>query len=94
MDKSRLMVISYDISEDRRRTQIHKALKSYGQWMQYSLFECTLTEMQKVRLWNRLDQLIEPASDNIRLYHLCESCARKVERIGGDLPQEENVFFV
>jgi len=27
-----------------RRTQIHKILKSYGQWMQYSVFECELTD--------------------------------------------------
>ncbi|MEX0269390.1 CRISPR-associated endonuclease Cas2, partial [Leptolyngbyaceae cyanobacterium UHCC 1019] len=37
------LVISYDISEDKRRTKIHKILKSYGQWMQFSVFECDLT---------------------------------------------------
>jgi hypothetical protein len=31
------IVISYDIPEDKRRTRIHKILKSYGQWMQYSV---------------------------------------------------------
>ena len=41
------ILISYDISEDKRRTKIHKMLKSYGQWMQYSVFECAdLTETQ------------------------------------------------
>jgi len=40
------VVISYDIPEDKRRTKIHKTLKSYGQWMQYSVFECDLTETQ------------------------------------------------
>ncbi|MFM7575972.1 MAG: CRISPR-associated endonuclease Cas2, partial [Microcystaceae cyanobacterium] len=38
------VVVSYDISEDKRRTKVHKILKSYGQWMQFSLFECDLTE--------------------------------------------------
>jgi len=89
----KLFVISYDISEDRRRTRLHKILKSYGQWMQYSLFECRLTDTQQARMWNRLHQLIKPEVDSIRLYHLCEGCARRVERIGGEKPQDEPLFF-
>ena len=34
------LVITYDIADDKRRTKIHKVLKSYGQWMQFSVFEC------------------------------------------------------
>ncbi|BAZ29225.1 hypothetical protein NIES4074_16640 [Cylindrospermum sp. NIES-4074] len=40
------IVVSYDISEDKRRTKIHSVLKGYGQWMQYSVFECDLTPTQ------------------------------------------------
>lgn len=29
------LVVTYDVPEDKRRTKIHKILKSYGQWMQY-----------------------------------------------------------
>ncbi|MEQ9359931.1 MAG: CRISPR-associated endonuclease Cas2 [Coleofasciculus chthonoplastes F2-STO-03] len=34
----------YAVPEDKRRTKIHSILKSYGQWMQYSVFECSLTD--------------------------------------------------
>lgn len=50
------VVVCYDISENKRRTRIHKILKSYGEWMQFSVFECDLTEMQYARLrddWRR-----------------------------------------
>ena len=87
------MVISYDIPEDKRRTKIHKILKSYGQWMQYSVFECDLTETQYAKLRSRLSKQIEPNQDSIRFYFLCGCCKGKVERIGGESLRDETIFF-
>lgn len=86
-------VISYDISEDKRRTKIHNILKSYGQWMQYSVFECQLTDTQYAKLRSRLNKLIKPDTDTIYFYHLCACCIGKVERIGGEPPRDDTVFF-
>jgi len=88
------IVISYDVPDNKRRTKIHKALKSYGQWMQYSVFECRLTTTQLAKLQARLSQLIEPKDDSIRFYYLCEACNRRIERIGGQMPRDESIFFV
>ena len=68
------VVITYDISEDKRRTKIHKILKSYGQWMQFSVFECNLTDTEFARLRLRLNKLIKPEQDSIRFYFLCACC--------------------
>jgi CRISPR-associated protein Cas2 len=88
------VVITYDISEDKRRTKIHKVLKSYGQWMQFSVFECNLTETQYARLRLRLGKLIKPDQDSIRFYFLCACCKDKVERIGGEQVRDDSIFFV
>jgi CRISPR-associated protein Cas2 len=87
------VVISYDISEDKRRTKIHKILKSYGQWMQYSVFECDLTDTQYAKLRSRLRKLIKDDEDSIRFYFLCACCQGKVERIGGEAIRDETIFF-
>lgn len=87
------VVVSYDISEDKRRTKIHKVLKSYGQWMQLSVFECDLTATQYAKLRSRLAKLIKPERDSIRFYFLCGSCHEKVERIGGEPVRDDTVFF-
>ncbi|MBE9063433.1 CRISPR-associated endonuclease Cas2 [cf. Phormidesmis sp. LEGE 11477] len=87
------VVITYDISEDKRRTKIHKILKSYGQWMQFSVFECALTKTEYVRLRDRLNKLIRAEEDSIRFYFLCECCQHKVERIGGEAVRDNTVFF-
>lgn len=87
------VVISYDISEDKRRTKIHKILSSYGQWMQFSLFECDLSETEYAKLRSRLSKLIKPDEDSIRFYFLCACCKNKVERIGGETIRDETIFF-
>lgn len=87
------VVISYDISEDKRRTKIHKILKSYGQWMQFSVFECDLTDTQYAKLRSRLRKLIKDDQDSIRFYFLCACCQGKVERIGGEAIRDETIFF-
>lgn len=87
------VVISYDISEDKRRTKVHSLLKSYGQWMQYSVFECDLTKAQYAKLRDRASKLIQPETDSIRFYFLCECCHRKVERIGGEAVRDNTIFF-
>jgi CRISPR-associated protein Cas2 len=87
------IVVAYDIPEDKRRNKIHKILKSYGQWMQYSLFECDLTETQYAKLRSRLSKLIKSEQDSIRFYFLCGCCKGKVERIGGESLRDDTIFY-
>ena len=87
------VVVTYDIPEDKRRTKIHSILKSYGQWMQYSVFECSLTDTQYAKLRSRLNKVIKPDQDSIRFYFLCGCCQGKVERIGGEPLRDSSIFF-
>jgi CRISPR-associated protein Cas2 len=50
------VLVCYDISEDKRRTKIHKILKSYGEWKQYSVFHCDVTDTQYARMRQRLSR--------------------------------------
>ena len=87
------IVVSYDVPEDKRRTKIHSILKSYGQWMQYSVFECSLSDTQYAKLRSRLNKVIKPDQDSIRFYFLCGCCQGKVERIGGEPLRDDTIFF-
>lgn len=62
------IVVSYDIPEDKRRTKIHSVLKSYGQWMQLSVFECDITLTQYAKLRSRLSKLIKPDTDSVQYF--------------------------
>ena len=36
------VVVSYDITNDRRRLKVMKTLEGFGERVQYSVFECRL----------------------------------------------------
>jgi CRISPR-associated protein Cas2 len=89
------LVISYDIQNDKRRTKIHKALKNYGSWIQYSVFECDIDKVDYLRLRHQLENLIDAnGDDSLRFYLLCEECKRKIKRIGGITPPENGTIVV
>ena len=89
-----LYVIAYDIPSDRRRTKVHKVLCGFGQWTQYSLFECHLTQKELVALRGKLDKLLKPEEDSLRFYPLCTPCVAKVVTIGSPKPEEQSVFVI
>ena len=76
------VVVSYDISDTRRRNRLHRALKDFGVRVQYSVFECVLDAKDVKRLEAAVRREIRD-DDHVRYYHLCESCARQVVALGG-----------
>ena len=89
-----LYIIAYDISSDKRRGKVHKALSAFGHWTQYSLFECYLNERDYLRLRQSLDRILEASHDSVRFYPLCGACRGRVETVGSPEPKEPDLFLV
>jgi len=88
-------VISYDVTDDRRRGRMAKVLSNYGKRVQYSVFECLLTKDALRDLTDKLLGLYDKAADSIRIYHLCEGCRKRVVIHGlGKVTEEEAVIIV
>jgi CRISPR-associated protein Cas2 len=94
MKTTMLYVIAYDIPNDKRRTKVHKALCGFGDWTQYSLFECFLDARELVQLRARLEVLLNPQEDSVRIYPLCAVCKESVETVGSQPPKEKTVFIL
>ena len=77
-----LIIVSYDVPSDRRRTRLAKALKDFGERVQLSVFECHLDDKRLERLKGRVAKLIDEEQDSVRLYRLCEACKGKLEILG------------
>lgn len=73
------IVVSYDIPDDKRRTKVSKVLEDYGKRVQYSVFECHVRLKDYERLQKRLRPLLVLKEDDIRFFHLCESCRRRAK---------------
>lgn len=88
-------VIAYDTPSDRRRRKLAKLLEGYGVRVQWSVFECRLSQDQITTLRRRLERLIQPAEDSVRLWPVPEkSCAQVVHlgRATGSTAWEDRVI--
>ncbi|NLS79496.1 MAG: CRISPR-associated endonuclease Cas2 [Chloroflexi bacterium] len=83
MAHKQFVVVTYDISNDRRRTRLHNLLLSYGTPVQYSVFECLLDAEELARMKRAVTKAIRPRLDRVRYYYLCESCLAKTEVTSG-----------
>jgi len=79
-------LITYDIPSNKRRTKLANLLLDYGERVQESVFEIWLEPTHLRDLEKRLKKLIRPEEDNIRIYHLCEMCRKRVQVIGEGKP--------
>lgn len=77
-----LFVISYDISNDRRRKRISDKLLDYGRRIQYSVFEC-LVEPEKIDLIiSKLMPEMDLDEDSVRVYRITANTDKNVLVLG------------
>ena len=88
------IVVAYDIRDDRRRTRLHKRLKSFGTPVQYSVFECLLDARRFQELRAVVRKTIHAKQDLVRYYRLCEGCRAKILAINGTVTAVEPTVIV
>lgn len=87
-------VVSYDISDNRRRTAIAKTLLDYGSRVQYSTFECILDEKLLDDMIKRLSRIVSE-EDSVRIYVMCAKCEKVITILGhGEVSKDEKVFII
>lgn len=69
------IVVAYDVATEtqagrRRLRKVAEACLAYGQRVQFSVFECSLTEMQLEALRDRLRGIMDEQRDSLRIYRL------------------------
>lgn len=77
MSEQQFYVVVYDISDDKRRTRLHKRLQDYGTPVQYSVFECLVDGEGLAKMQGMIRRTIRPRLDQVRIYRLCEACLQK-----------------
>jgi len=75
-------LVTYDIPVTKRRTKIHDLLQGHGLRVNDSVFEITITPTQMKTLAARLELLVKPKDDSIRIYCLCVACAKEAFALG------------
>jgi CRISPR-associated protein Cas2 len=89
-----LILISYDLENDRSRNALAKTLKDFGPRVQKSVFEADVQPKELERLYGKLEKVKLGKEDSIRLYHLCEGCAPKVRIWGIGKVTKDAKFYI
>ncbi len=94
MVRKMFVVVSYDIPSNRTRRKLHKLLSGYGEWTQYSIFECIVSEKLYSELKKKIVKLVDSEIDSVRCYALCAPCKEKIEIIGNGSVAENPLSYV
>lgn len=70
MSQAKPHIIAYDISDPKRLARIHRFLKKQATPLQYSVFYTLLTPVECKKLYKQLENRIDPAQDDVRIYPL------------------------
>ena len=93
-DDRRLYMVCYDISDDARRRLIYKALRGYGEHLQYSVFRCVLNRRRLAELRGLIEEIAMPSADQVIFVPLglAESAdSWRVLTIGRPVPLPERI---
>ncbi len=87
-------IVSYDISDDRKRTRVAKILLDYGTRVQYSVFECNLDNNLLKKMTARVAKFVSE-DDSLRIYTLCAKCKATVKVFGrGEVTEDKKVYIL
>lgn len=90
--QKKLILVIYDIVDNKRRTNMVKLLESYGNRVQKSAFEALLLNKAYQDLTKKIQKIITN-EDNVRIYRLNSS--NEVLILGqGTTTYEENIIII
>lgn len=89
-----LVLIVYDIPNDKRRQKLATFLEGYGRRVQLSVFECFLPLSEMKKLHDRVKQQVKPVEDNVRFYWIAADCLPKTLTIGSAPPEPPPQVYI
>ena len=92
--KKNFVVVVYDIADDKRRAQVVKILEKVGLRINFSVFECMLTDSQYEQLKQDISQKINIKYDSVVYYPICLGCYSKIVYQMNVMPTHEKVTVI
>lgn len=69
-------LVTYDIRDDRRLKKVHRAMKNFGDHLQYSVFECQFNPAELLQCRAALSEIIDHRVDQVLFVDLGPSEGR------------------
>jgi CRISPR-associated protein Cas2 len=92
-----MIILTYDITSDKKRTRLSKFLEQYGERIQYSVFKLKNSKRVLSNVMNELEHKYKKYFDNtdsVYILNTCEGCDKKIVRYGNALHELEDVVYL
>ncbi len=91
-----MLIVTYDFTNDKVRSQFSKFLKRYGRKIQYSVYEIRNSPRVLQNILNEIELRYKAKfgnTDGILIFSVCERCEKKIVRYGHHAQEEREVVF-
>lgn len=91
-----MFIVSYDIEDDKIRTNFSKFLKKYGRRIQYSVFEIKNSQRILENIKSEIEHNFRKRftnNDSVIIYGMCKTCDSKIVRYGYPVQEERDVVY-
>jgi CRISPR-associated protein Cas2 len=82
-----LVLVVYDIADDRRRTKLSDFLEGYGRRVQESVFKCFISLAEMQQLQQKVKRRIKLPEDNVRFYWIPADALPRTLTLGSQPPE-------
>ncbi len=65
-----MYLVSYDVSDAKRLRRVFKAMRGFGDHLQYSVFRCDLSARERADMIAAIDAIIDHAADQVLIVDL------------------------
>jgi CRISPR-associated protein Cas2 len=89
-----MVVIVYDIPDNKRRTKLANFLEGYGRRVQYSVFECFISLDEMRLLYAKVKTKVKLDEDNVRFYWLSSDATSNVLTLGSKPPETPPNYYI
>ncbi len=77
-----ILIVSYDISDDKTRSKCAALLQTVGDRIQKSVYLCMVDDDELAELQARITEIINPQRDLVAFYRQCQACWQQKVSIG------------
>lgn len=89
-----LVLVTYDVVDNRRRTKLATFLEGYGRRVQKSVLECFMGLGEMRKLEEQLIKRVQLPDDNVRLYWLNADAVPRTLTLGSLPPTEPPQVYI
>lgn len=89
-----LVIVVYDIPDNRRRTKLATFLEGYGRRVQKSVFECFISSKEMKQLHAKVQRRVKIPDDNVRFYWISADAVPRTLTIGSEPPKPPPLAYI